>query len=696
MIIKNIKLENFRNILNEEIILDKHINVLSSGTENGSGKTSILDAINLLYYNQVKGKLEDYINWDADYFLISSEAKLDDGTGLFIEIKFSKKNKTERKLILSNEDQPYINSDATKKLEELLKPSIALVSSVFLQGSNDIVHIKPAERREFLKSIYNLKFADIIKNIEQDLKNLKDIEIKDIENKIYSLENKEYTYKEVEEIDKLDLKTKQVEQADLESKIKDKEIIFQAQEKEKLECLSVSEKIEKVNNRLKEEITQLDKYKLSYNDKESLQKSLKEYEKQLETLSDKKIKDLEKELFGLPLLKRVKTYDESIWKNINSDFSDIVLRIKYAKENLEKIKSGICPVCDSKFEPAGLAEKEKDIKKLEDEKLRIGGLLEIEKQKRKEHKKAIEKNTEVKHNKTLIESNISKEKEIYENKKKTLEENIEKEKNNIARREKELQNLIDKYEKDIKDIQIELSDLENKKEELNSNQLEIDANLENIITVLKSELDTIKDQIKEIEKKQTINEQNKKHNKETGEQEKTDKKSLENFYKDKDKFLDKQKKLERAKIIYTKEFPNYVISKLISGVENDMNRFLDKTYKGKYKVSIQEKRDSIYIYYGPKKSDIVCASGYEQQIISSAYKDALIKLGSVNYPFILDEADGFATEKNSIIFYDFLCKKYNDKQIILITQKEDTKNYVVNNFGARYFEIKEGKLVHEI
>ena len=71
MVLYKLKLENFGIYKELELDFHQNINLISSGIENGQGKSTIRDAILLLIYNKIKNKLADYINWNSDYFKIS-------------------------------------------------------------------------------------------------------------------------------------------------------------------------------------------------------------------------------------------------------------------------------------------------------------------------------------------------------------------------------------------------------------------------------------------------------------------------------------------------------------------------------------------------------------------------------------------------------------------------------------------------
>ncbi|APC97920.1 DNA replication/repair protein RecF [Francisella frigiditurris] len=78
MYISNIKLQNFRNISSQDLIFEKDINLIIG--QNGSGKTSILEAIYFLSHSRSfrTSQLNRIINHESDEFFIFSKAKNND------------------------------------------------------------------------------------------------------------------------------------------------------------------------------------------------------------------------------------------------------------------------------------------------------------------------------------------------------------------------------------------------------------------------------------------------------------------------------------------------------------------------------------------------------------------------------------------------------------------------------------------
>lgn len=159
MIIKSLKIENYRNYKNEKIIFDHGTNILYG--DNAQGKTNILESIFLSATTKShKGtKAKEIINFEEENALIETilEKK---GIDYKINIQL---NKNEKKQIA-------INNQKIKKTSELLG-----ILNVILFSPEDLSIIKdgPAERRNFINVelcqldktyLYNLNYYNKVVN----------------------------------------------------------------------------------------------------------------------------------------------------------------------------------------------------------------------------------------------------------------------------------------------------------------------------------------------------------------------------------------------------------------------------------------------------------------------------------------------------------------------------------------------------
>ena len=134
MYIKNIKLKNFRNYKEEEISLDKNINIFYG--ENAQGKTNILESIFLCSLGKSFRARKD-----------NEMIKLGENNSL-VEINFEKSDrKGSIKIELNNKKNIYLNNIKIKRLSELLG-NLNIV--IFTPDDINILKGGPQNRRKFL------------------------------------------------------------------------------------------------------------------------------------------------------------------------------------------------------------------------------------------------------------------------------------------------------------------------------------------------------------------------------------------------------------------------------------------------------------------------------------------------------------------------------------------------------------------
>ena len=134
MWIKKIKIKDFRNYIDEEIILNKNINIFYG--ENAQGKTNIIESIFLCAMGKSFRAKKDaeMINFDSPNSLIEVDYKKSDREGTI-------------KIELGTRKNIYLNGIKQKKLSELLG-NINLV--IFTPEDINILKGSPDNRRKFL------------------------------------------------------------------------------------------------------------------------------------------------------------------------------------------------------------------------------------------------------------------------------------------------------------------------------------------------------------------------------------------------------------------------------------------------------------------------------------------------------------------------------------------------------------------
>jgi len=729
--LKRLYIKDFNNI--DELDLDMDYNVISLYGDTGSGKSSIVEAVQYLFTGSLNNRIVDYVKWGKKEFTIIGEFSVDADNFVY-EVKGGKK--TEKKLIV-NDSEEFINSDATKKMEEFLDSTL-LSFIISNQGmSDDVLFVGGAERLQKFKKLF--KLDDIMKLIETMKEDKDEIvkEIRDNEVKLETLTNVKYIYQDVFEIvsdiDSLNKTLKSLEEElevynnnlslyntyvvlkekyDLDNikyeNIKNK-VLIKEHELNNIDNTGILNvlyneadhniSIDKLNI-LKLSYSKLESAWLFYNkaqfDIQGIQKQIEENNKIIENNNIERLPRLsftEDSLIGLS--KEIQELNE--------------LRI-YHKNKYEAIKSGKCPTCYAEYSLDNLKEFEDNSRDFD-----------------------------------LAYTSLSKE---YGEKVKQLKEYSDRENNNrlkqvkIDQAEKNIGDfntimsdlfLVSKPEKDLSDLQIDienafkiveaydknkkeylqyqiqLKDHENKRmliqNELNLLVKEKDLMLFNDSMVSPVEVNKPKDfdssQIDIVKKEINIYDQKVKErnniidfNNRIKEEERL---TIQEILKLENILKDKKYKLtlinESIKVV-DKDFTAWLIDKNSEFIKNQMNRFFSKTYN-KYEISFENDGKSIEFFYGFDgiKAPINKASGYERQLIGLSFRLAILRLMNSNF-FVGDEIDSNSADERSLDLYENILNEDYITQFINITHKSGTQEFLGNINNSIQYELKDGSLVN--
>ena len=141
MWIKNIKIKNFRNYEQEEIKLEKNINIFYG--KNAQGKTNIIEAIFLCSLGKSFRAKKD-----------NEMIKLNEQNAI-VEIEYEKSDRDGKiKIEIGNKKNIYLNGIKIKKLSELLG-NLNIV--IFTPDDIGILKGGPQNRRRFLDIMISVK-----------------------------------------------------------------------------------------------------------------------------------------------------------------------------------------------------------------------------------------------------------------------------------------------------------------------------------------------------------------------------------------------------------------------------------------------------------------------------------------------------------------------------------------------------------
>lgn len=714
--LKKIRIKQFKNIENETFDLTG--NILISG-ENGSGKSSLLQAIKYCLTDSLSEKLSDYIMWGKSEF----EIELDfDFENVDYNYLVSYKDKGGGKKLLTWKDNELKSSDASKKLKELLSSELLLYSSISEQGqSYSILLDSPTQRLETFKSILGIdKIGEVVERMKEDLKEFKvnsDLikkEKETLESKKFDL-MEEFDLPNIEQI-KSDLQEQESEKEKKErnDKLKQEYEILLSEYSKKLtrkeELESLIESIKgKINSFPREEYKESEYLKLREENwtQETNLKNYKHslvlfsnYEKQKETLISK-LSKLETEKRNIELVKVPElSFDNESVEIDQETLNSLQLKFKEVENHLKLIEQGKCPTCGQSFENTSLKDLVLEKNNLQTE---IDGF-----------KKAIsEKQLQLKENEKLVRYNQLEKSKLDSLTKQIVELNYEfNELNDLQQVSKPEEILIDASlpmkVKELEEQKLRFEEYEKNISTFNKKLIEYESELKNITLIeqpikpnlTRSSYDEIEH--KRLQKEVNIYEQKvselnriKTHN----EKIENDKKENQNLIKEKDliyyNIQEEIRILEQSKTLLDKQYSSYVIEKGTSYVEKQMNIFFQKCYP-KYEVFFRqtENKKSIDFFYTNGENERIYSaslcSGFEKQLLAMSFRVALASITKVGF-IILDEIDSDASEYNSINLYSNLLDSNLFNQVICITHKEETKSVLMNNYSAKLIEMESVK-----
>jgi len=726
-----------------EIEFEKGLNIIQA--TNGKGKSTAIQAIEMLLINEYEGNFVDYINNDSN----SMNIILDFSTGTkdYTVTLSCKKNKngvsTERILFDSTGNKIAEGEECISYMASLYDPSLTKYSLVAKQKPVDnIVTCKDAERMDLFKKIRNINLEKYVKQfIEPQIDVIKN-DIINIEKEIYRLETIDYTPKSllVTKYSELEIITKRNELQDLQKKqqeIENKINEYNSLLKEKESLLQEYNSLQKTYNEKQDTVVQCE-FKIkelsspeyidnaikditnTYNQKEleikneiaitqktidSIKQELLEYEQSFK----KEIETLDTQIGAINILKLPK-YDDTIIKETESTIVSKQQEIKYCLSNIKSLETGVCPVCGAECHHK-LQEYVNLKKQYELELQELKEKLQLENYKKEDYEKKVKENNENKEYKqelvnkkdillekynSFITVNTNK-KESLLTKCTMLENSIKELKNNydnsIEMTKKNIEILLHKEvslkqeaESTVIDITKRIDTLVNKINTIETKLKQISLNKENTYEDVITELE--KD-IKEYDTTIIENEFIKKHNDTLIEQKKENEKVL-NSQKE---FLKNKKQdlfnYEQAKIILLKDFPNYIIDSSIEDIEKSMNDFINMIYYKSLNISLRSTKTSIKLEYGPENNKLPAyrLSGAESKIVSLSFLHYFNKLVGLNC-IILDEPDSAMNIQVANSFYESLLQMNSIyEQMIVVTHNERMRNYLVTNTQANVIEI---------
>lgn len=454
LLLEKLELENF-GVLQGKHTFDykEGINIIMA--QNGSGKSTSIQAIEMLLIDNYEGSYENYINNNCEYFKTHLYFSYNNNKySIKLDCKKNKSANLTTRVFYDDKGNELASGDEAKqKLAELFDPVTVKYALVSKQKRLDnIVTCSDSERRDLMKKVKDLSYVKEVKDyLEPKLEFVKN-EIVEVDKKIFALENKKYTPKDLveypftekeyldkqTEIKKLErskilyeqnvkeniakkteleeikialqnlqtsLEKKQKELSDIEEKIlyaKEKEynetsISIQKQIDEALS--TYDKKVEEITNNLQQleniyttEYTIIEKKLVSlqkdYEDKYRL--TIEALKKDI-TFKKEELKEEEKKVEAIKIVKLLK-YDDTTLQSLMNRKVELTTEVNSTKKDLQVLESGVCPVCDNKDCSHKISEYTQKIKNLSKDLENNENLLNMEIINKKAHEEKVEQN----------------------------------------------------------------------------------------------------------------------------------------------------------------------------------------------------------------------------------------------------------------------------------------------------------------
>ena len=749
LFLNNLSIKNFKNIKSADFKFSK-INLIEGDT--GEGKTAIVQAIALLFCNYISGKMEDYINWNAEAFELESNFYypiLEKSYSYNINV--SKKKGTNRILSGGTITELYGNdltrSDTYKYIaNNIVDPHLTIYSSISEQNKTAVILTEalksPTKSLEIIKKIFGIdKINNIVDNIKTDVSELKN-QSELLEVTIVTLQGRLYEYLEEPDLPKIDINNLKQQLQDLD---KQRELYIEEMKqyevyKEQLKnYIDSANKIKELENVIKSDlkhILDLEKDLIiiedfdinNYNQrKEKFNTTEKDFiklnfekdniEKLKENLIFKEdnIKELEKKSNNIKIIRIGRcNYTEKDKQEIEIKIRNLSSFKLTLEDRKKAIEDGKCPIglscTDENLSKSDTSLVDKDIKdagskiqQLHEQFNKIN--IEIN-----NYEESVRKNENNSKEKEYITQSIEKEKKEYED----IKKNIEKFDVGLYNQKK---SIIDNLKNELQNLELEKNNYD-QKIELNK-QKEIEIEKINQQVLLNKERIKDSEKIQEPEERkislnfdeslynninneiqnyysiereiQSVRERNEK----IKEDEKKNNLEIEKKYKEKENIDRKILILKESQKELNKNFSAYLVDRKTKYINIKMNEFFNRAYDGKYNIKFEQDVGKEGFYYSQNSKDwysTVTLSGFEEQLYSVAFRLALSSLQDLGL-FIVDEVDSNASTEKSLALYKNLLNEESIGQFFIITHNDETKEFISNQQGAKIFTIENGVLV---
>lgn len=662
---KYIHIQNFNNITDAEIDLSSAVSLFVG--DNGSGKTSVVDAIGLCLFEYKRSDTyADYIKSGADSAHIYFECEISNEPITF-NIMINKTGSTVLEREVNFQEKVYHNSEVSTLLESL---NLKYFSDIFcsMQNGKDITRLSPTERVTYIQKLLAFSFGpqikitdDIIKQLTENITKLSTTNvalsqtIQNLEKQIKPLNNLDNLYSNIDEI-----KTKANQ---LQSYIVSKTAALRSNAAVAIVKDKINAEIVALTNELTSKNTKAAEIKLA---NESRTKTTSKISEVKATISDYevKIKDIEAKLSNLDA--QYATQD-AIVQSKSAEYYTAEAQLNVCKNNFDKVNHDKCPYCGQDISADNKAHYKQELDNAEKATLKLQKDLNIEK----------DKLNILSNDKTVLlrdKMSLVASLDAQNNQLRNYETELACIDNELTQLKPLLEN-INSIEQLIRDKQ-DLLKLENEKlleidnEEWNNSQKQL-SEYNQIIT----------DYQRIVDENTHIQAANETLQKNIDSQRLTLNENIEKYTL----LSDDLSVYKEAKQVFEKKLPQFIIIKTCKKIQNKLNELVQTIFPNLY-IRLFYSKKGIEFFYSTsgvidEEADkesmlpIKQASGFEKAILSICFKSVLCE--AYNIPFvILDEVDAAASEENSRRFFDIVINGGLFQQSIIISHKIDIQDTI--------------------
>jgi DNA repair exonuclease SbcCD ATPase subunit len=677
--------------------------ILISGP-NHSGKSSIFDAIALCFTSKKRSTTySDYVKQGKEFANIVLDCEVN-GEPVHFDVRLNLVKGTAFQIDLTYKGETKHNTDTEEIIESF---GLGYYSDIMfnLQSDEykDITQLSPAQRAYYLQKLLNFDFDEQKIKLKKDIDQFNEIlkqNNTEIPLKQNYLEKEQASIEEIKIISETEESIKKANDQIIKKQAKIKNAEDKAGELADLnkKILELTNNINDYNNKYdskSDDIKTVNKYKeqnkqlQEENEKLTAEQAIlleqkTEYVAKLE--ADKilqrevsaEIRELEQTTSELlPLRNEIdrleKLYDNDQCPYCGQDTKDAAEEqyLEYIKENAKGLLTKISSIMECKEE---IYQKISDFGKEYDSKMSESieienRIFETEDFLKKAHNLYAKDKEKISFNLQLINGRSFPEKAIDDYTKELLE--IDQIRKDWIAQKSKVQEKINQFQVvKISDIQKEIDLLRNK--------------VYSYTTAVQTNLD--------IEKR----------NKTRNENIAAIQKEIEDLTTRNAEIIKQRDTYDEAHKIFDKDLPNFMAIKACATLQENINDFIQNIFP-EYQVSLQASKKGCEFFYTVDKTIIQTdkknnalintkmSSGSEKAILSVAFKIALARIYGCDCIF-LDEIDFSCDDDNSqMLFQGIIDEGFN--QVTVITHKENTKEFLINNYDTKLYEIEKGRLI---